>query len=62
MVNIAKTKPTSKTPQRDRVQDLDARGLTVRQIAAALSISTQRVYQHLRKIRMAEAEPEEAAS
>ena len=37
---------TKKAPQRERVRDLLAAGLTPREIARLLDISTQRVYQH----------------
>jgi DNA-binding NarL/FixJ family response regulator len=33
---------------REQVQDLIDRGLSVRQIAAALNVSTQAVYKHLK--------------
>lgn len=51
---------------RERVRDLHAQGFKVRQIALALNVSTQAVYQHLRKIEAGEqaspdGKPEEAA-
>ena len=39
-------KPTT----RERVRQLTAQGLTVREIASILSLSTQAIYKHLRKI------------
>lgn len=53
--------PTSRetTPRRAEVRDLLAKGLTVRQIAAVMHVSTQAVYDHIRKIK---AEEEEAVA
>ncbi len=36
--------------KREQVRDLHVAGLTVRQIAAALNMSTQGVYKHLRDL------------
>ena len=49
-------KPTT----RERVRQLASRGLTVREIASVLGVSTQAVYKHLRKIE-AEADEQGAA-
>lgn len=49
------TDPTRDT--RERVRELDEKGLSPREIAHLLNISTQRVYQHLKAI-----EKERAAS
>jgi transposase len=40
------TRPTT----RDRVQQLTAQGLKVREIAAILNVSTQAVYKHLKAL------------
>jgi len=40
-----------KPDTRQRVSDMTAAGMTPRQIALALSISTQAVYLHLKKLR-----------
>jgi predicted ArsR family transcriptional regulator len=48
---------------REQVRRLYAEGITVRQIAAVLGISTQAVYTHLRTLRRSGAvlEPQEAS-
>jgi len=47
-------KPTT----RERVRQLTAQGLTVREIATLLNLSVQAIYKHLRKI---EADEDDAA-
>ena len=39
---------------REKVQNLDAKGLSVREISAILNLTTQAVYYQIRKIRKAE--------
>lgn len=41
---------------RQRVEDLIGKGLTVREVADVIGISTQRVYQHLDKLGMKPAQ------
>lgn len=41
----------SDAPKRERVREMKEQGLTPRQIALILGISTQRVYQHLKRIK-----------
>ena len=41
---------------RERVRELTEAGYTPRQIARALDVSTQAVYQHLKRIRAEETE------
>lgn len=43
---------TNQAPGRERVRPLIEQGRTPREIAAALGISTQRVYQILRDLRL----------
>lgn len=43
------------SPTREQVRRLQAKGLSVREIATLLSISTQAVYKHLRKIEQQKA-------
>jgi len=40
----------AKPPTRERVRQLTAQGLTVREIATLLGLSVQAIYKHLRKI------------
>lgn len=42
---------TPRAPQRTKVRDMSRSGLSPREIAGALGISTQRVYQHLTRLR-----------
>jgi hypothetical protein len=51
MEDLANKPRQRPTPVRDRVRELHAKGLTAREIATLLAISTQRVYQHLDAIR-----------
>lgn len=43
---------TTLSDTRRKVQDLTTKGLSPREIAQLLGISTQRVYQHLKKLDM----------
>lgn len=52
-----------RTVTRQRVLDLIRRGLSVREVATLLGISTQAVYQHIDALRAAgELPPKEASS
>ena len=52
---------TSESPTRRRVRDMTLAGLTPREIAAALGISTQAVHKQLKKIRQADDVEEQAS-
>jgi DNA-binding NarL/FixJ family response regulator len=45
---------SAETPQRQAVRRLLARGLSVREVALKLGVSTQRVYQQIAAIRRAD--------
>lgn len=49
-------------PNRDRIRDMTAAGLTPRQIASALHVSTQWVYQVLKELGLSPAKPRKKAS